>query len=410
MSGWVGWAGGAVRNYMAGFTHSARATMAAQDAMYDLSMVCTRLETVEHEVARLREEIADFAVAPHESSEVVEGKQMLLRRWEKAEDALLALARDLQCIVADSASAEEQRVVRLFTSRIDAALDAGSAAVSSLSAVRAVRPDLPAWYCTDAMMDSISRLECEETKCRAEYTAAELRLREAIADRHRSERPRCGLVVKAVKESRSWEDTMPTRTAIDHAPFTAAFAAVGKVVRVERLRNPRRWKEYVAMRGMVGGERGRTVVTTMTDLTPPPLPTGADDLVDSANEKYLFLPCPPSCDVFSSLGALKRSRGLFGPGLYLSETVERADAQNGGLEPAILIVRVTLGKVDVVPHPAPSRPTSLSHTILAPCRNPPSTLLAPPKDPTAWLDAHREFVVNDPSLCYPEFMVRYVRK
>lgn len=195
-----------------------------------------------------------------------------------------------------------------------------------------------------------------------------------------------------------------------------------KVTSVTRVENPSLWKRYAATRSVLAA---RAWAATAADgTTPPPLAdpplTAAYELPNDcrgtlnelAREVYLFHGTKPKVgeDIIAHRGFDNRLGGpaMLGAGTYFAESPSKADqyVPVGGKH-HMFLARVLLGS----PHRTSAQmvdlkrpPCVLGHTGVCEHTRRDSVIFRPKNE-----SKFREFVVYDPTSCYPEYLIEYER-
>ena len=357
--------------------------------------------------------------------------------------------------------AEVVRIGQTLTQRVEQLLDRGQQAVGVLSAAGWAmrRPEdeasTPEPFRTDGWLRAVGELEREESRCRFEYEAGEEHVRSVAAQSLASERRKVAFVTTGggvlphtppqpclasggggggggrgrgplcvplhwVCQGGAAEAGVVDATAEVREAVAAWFEGVGTVTSVARVEAPRQWSEYAArkeeVRRAVG--LGRVGVVTETDLMANPAAALPEELEDSVNEKWLLLPLRSEADAQAvateGLGRLRRTSGLYGPGLYFVESAAQANDSVAGAEPCVVLARVTLGSPAVLDAPRSGTAAAgqeagsgTTHSVIVNCRELADRRMRPAASSTAWSTGYREFVVGSSSEAYPAYIVHY---
>eukprot|EP01065_Artemidia_motanka_P027494 TRINITY_DN32692_c0_g1_i1.p1 TRINITY_DN32692_c0_g1~~TRINITY_DN32692_c0_g1_i1.p1 ORF type:complete len:477 (+),score=121.77 TRINITY_DN32692_c0_g1_i1:57-1433(+) len=447
-AGWVGWAVGALPRAASSYARQQR----KEDPLRDLTELTCRLGPLEDKVCQLfascDRAAAIGACGPAEY--MLPTKCTLQQKWSVLEDALLLCVRELTLILSASPDNEcLQALCGIQRQRVDAMLESGSDAVARLSALRWAVPGETERIAATVPLDDLAKCEREETLCRVEYAEAERKYRKRLenvgvelAEKTREERPYAAHAAPAaggVRESalappRHWTAEsaragvvggarnvcVPAPDVLGAVEALAAVTGGRSVVvrRCERLESPRVWHAFAARRELVAAKHGDLVscpkLVTSTDL-----PAGGGSRLWNAsecmrgelNERWLL--CSVHADhlpvvASEGLAAARRSRGTFGAGLHLWESVARAAESATGPEPILLLCRAVLGRFLPTNHPISDSAAEGYDSVVANAK----TLadgLEPPADPLAWEQSDRQFVLRDAALAYPQYVIRCER-
>eukprot|EP01059_Diplonema_ambulator_P012725 TRINITY_DN23165_c0_g1_i1.p1 TRINITY_DN23165_c0_g1~~TRINITY_DN23165_c0_g1_i1.p1 ORF type:complete len:419 (+),score=76.69 TRINITY_DN23165_c0_g1_i1:522-1778(+) len=397
------------------------------DSLTELTAVCTRIDGLELVLNELKAVVGELRQRCTDREDVLKEKLEVIYRWEEIEEPLMRCVRDLQCIVSGDKTVVD--LAKIQTRRVETLLEEGSNLTAMLSAARwAVQESsetTPGYLKTHDWLEKTSALEQEETKCRFEYERGEQLLysdlmKNVDAQRRKRKKPRTGDPSDGIPAH--WVSSSQLSTRIIDCTDEMSrllfpiFEGSGVIKQIERIESYGMWAGYVSGLAKVR-QRGRSregyvQVVTETDLMMEGVEMPEGDLACDVNEKWLLLPCKGDHDVAgiieSGVHTMRRTHGLYGPGIYLAETPARVNKVTGGLSPTVILARVVLTPsphVTSAPHP-PSATPQPATIALSKTSHP---RLLPPPNSSSWLDEHREFIVTDSSLVYPAYVIRYTK-
>eukprot|EP01062_Namystynia_karyoxenos_P040035 TRINITY_DN29198_c0_g1_i2.p1 TRINITY_DN29198_c0_g1~~TRINITY_DN29198_c0_g1_i2.p1 ORF type:complete len:470 (+),score=131.49 TRINITY_DN29198_c0_g1_i2:70-1479(+) len=459
---WMGWALGVLPRAVQGYAERQH-RIQQQDPLADLAAAACRLGPIEGAAAQLCSDcdrlLAHGASRPAE--ELLAAKCALLGRWERLEDALLSSGSELRALAARccSAAGAEHDAEALCAGqlrRVDAALDSGAAAVARLGALRWAVPGEAGRRAAAAAQgggsDAVCLCERDETQCRIEYIQAEARERrraagalDELAARVRELHPdrvrppaqggaRAGGLAPPLHWSAGAREAaalptpggwsiVPAAHIAGSAEALLAATAAGKgftVLRCDSIESPALWQSFAARRELVAARRSELAACPALVVETELRGRGHDILWDARenmrvdlNERWLLAGVHtdqlPTVAAEGLQGVCKR-KGLYGAAVYFAETVARADESAAGAQPALLLCRVVLGRWRPALGPADAKGDAEGRfdSVVTTARSQ-HPALRPPADPAAWAPQHRDFVLYDAALAYPQYVVRYAR-
>eukprot|EP00756_Hemistasia_phaeocysticola_P053857 Hpha_TRINITY_DN29804_c0_g1::TRINITY_DN29804_c0_g1_i1::g.2944::m.2944 len=293
--------------------------------------------------------------------------------------------------------------------------------------------------------DEVALCERDETRCRVEYVGAESRgrlhlegvwgeLSARVRDltQHTTHRAPAegGARALALAPPSHWSDSISPWTPPRLVPssdmlctFTSLCEGTGggivQLQSAEMLEAGGQWQEYASRRELVAARHSDiascqplTLRTELPGLGFDRLQASRENLRSELNERWLVVSAHrDQLDAICAhgAGALHRGRGIYGSGVYLAEDVESAAAvAAGGSEVVLVVCRCVLGRYYIARGPTNDTVTEGFESVVANARSVPTGIL-PPAEKTAWEERSRVFVVRDPGLVFPQYILTCIR-